>query len=540
MGNKISRYVICMIALILLMSVKSTANASGEYLDNNKNSVVQVIMTYTAADGKRLVLQSGSGVVINSNTVLTNYHLVHMNEKNLKKAKDYIVKNGGSADFSGEEGMQIAIVKKDDVLIYAGIAQESEEKDFAILSLEEETDCPPAVLGNSDVIVVAENVMAVGYPSTKPFSKEGAKLFKNTDVNLVAGVVSEVEPQNIKVSGIISSGNSGGALINGNTGEVLGILTYDKEDGKKECFRVIPINEIKFPYLEGITYSDNSVAATEEVTEEVTTEILIDKSALSECIDKALKLDQSLYKSDSYLILMSCLQQAQQVQYDEQATQAEIDDAKKILQQSMDNLEMVEKTNWVLIIGIIVGIAVVVAAIVIMIIILCKTNKQKKENNKFTSISNSEIPNFNQMGYPVRQQTTATQEDINRETTLLNMAGVHENTNNNATTILNAAPPQIQAYLIRKKTGEKRLIDTVEFTVGKDETKVNYFVSGNDTISRCHMRIIKKGMQYYLMDLGSTNYTYLNNEQIPANQERAIKSGDYIKAADEEFIFEII
>ncbi len=540
MENKISRYVICMIALILLITVKSTANANGEYLNNNKNSVVQVIMTYTASDGKRLVLQSGSGVVINSNTVLTNYHLVHMNEKNLKKAKDYIVKNGGSADFSGEEDMQIAIVKKDDVLIYAGIAQESEEKNFAILSLEEETDCSPAVLGNSDVIVVAENVMAVGYPSTKPFSKEGAKLFKSTDVNLVAGVVSEVEPQNIKVSGIISSGNSGGALINGNTGEVIGILTYDKEDGKKECFRAISINEIKFPYLEGITYSDNSVAATEEVTEEVTAEILIDKSALSECIDKALKLDQSLYKSDSYLILMSCLQQAQQVQYDEQATQAEIDDAKKILQQSMDNLEMVKKTNWVLIIGIIVGIAVVVAAIVIMIIILCKTNKQKKENNKFTSLSDNEIPNFNQMGYPARQQTTATQEDINRETTLLNMAGIHENTNNNATTVLNAAPPQIQAYLIRKKTGEKRLIDTVEFTVGKDETRVNYFVSGSNTISRCHMKIIKKGMNYYLMDLGSTNYTYLNNEQIPANQEKVIKSGDYIKAADEEFIFEII
>ena len=416
MKNKISRYVICTITLILLITVKSTANASGEYLDNNKNSVVQVIITYTVADGKRLVLQSGSGVVINSNTVLTNYHLVHMNEKNLKKAKDYIVKNGGSADFSGEEGMQIAIVKKDDVLIYAGIAQESEEKDFAI--------------------VVAENVIAVGYPSTKPFSKEGAKLFKSADVNLVAGVVSEVDSQNIKVSGIISGGNSGGALINGNTGEVLGILTYNKEDEKKECFRVIPINGIKFPYLEGITYSDNSVAATEEVTEEVTTEILIDKSALSECIDKALKLDQSLYESDSYLILMSCLQQAQQVQYDEQATQAEIDDAKKILQQSMDNLVMVEKTNWVLIIGIIAGIVVVVAAIVIIIIVLCKANKQKKEKNKFTSLSDHEIPKFNQMGYSAKQQTTATQEDINRETTLLNMAGIHENTNNNATTVL--------------------------------------------------------------------------------------------------------
>lgn len=148
-------------ALIMFIGIKSEVKAE-EYLENNKNSVVQVVMTYTTEDNKRFILQSGSGIVINSNTVLTNYHLIHMSSQNLQKAKKYVLKNSTASDFSGEDGMRIAIVKKDDVLIYGEIAQESEEKDFAILTLEEETDCSPAVLGNSDVTVMAEKVVAIG------------------------------------------------------------------------------------------------------------------------------------------------------------------------------------------------------------------------------------------------------------------------------------------------------------------------------------------------------------------------------------------
>lgn len=549
MEKRLSKYVICIIALIMLVWIKNTVSATGEYLENNKNSVVQVVMVYTADDGKRFVLQSGTGLVINSNTVLTNYHLVHISSKNLKKAKDYVSKNSSDTEFSGEEEMQIAIVKKDDVLINAEIAQESQEKDFAIMTLTEETDCSPAVFGNSDVAVVAENVVAIGYPSTKPFSKEGAQLFAATDVNLIAGVVAEAEPQSIKVSGKISSGNSGGALIDGNTGELIGLLTYNKEDEKKECFKAIPVNEIKYPHLEGIVYSDNSVASAEESTTEELTEAqketLADKAALNDCVEKALKLDQSAYTSESYLILISCLQQAQQVQYNEQATQAEVDDAHKILQQSMDNLEVMKETNWILIVGIIIGVILIIGAIVVTIIVLFKASKQKKEQSQFKVLPDMES-HFNQpnVGYKVSQQTTATQENFsqrtNQETTLLNMAGINTGESNKATTLLNAAPVQMSAYLIRKKTGERKSIDSVEFTVGKDEARADYFIRDSETISRCHMKIIKRGVSYYLMDLGSTNYTYLNDECLSTNQEQAIKNGDRIKAADEEFTFEIM
>lgn len=545
MKKRINSFIIFIMALIMFIGIKSEVKAE-EYLENNKNSVVQVVMTYTTEDNKRFILQSGSGIVINSNTVLTNYHLIHMSSQNLQKAKKYVLKNSTASDFSGEDGMRIAIVKKDDVLIYAEIAQESEEKDFAILTLEEETDCSPAVLGNSDVTVMAEKVVAIGYPSIKPFSNKGDKIFDAADVNLTGGIVSEVGTGSVKVGGTISSGNSGGALADEQTGAIIGLLTYNKDDEKKECFRAIPINEIKYPYLEGTAYSDNSAATTEEVSEEAATETQVDRAALKETIEKALKLDQSIYNSDSYLILVSCLQQAQKIQYDEQATQAEVDDAQKLLQQSIDNLETIEETNWILIIGIIVAVIVVIVIIIITIIALYNMNKKKKEKNQFTVLSNNEMPNFDQqnMNFGVNQQAAASQEnmnqEINQETTLLNMAGMDTNKDNMATTILNAAPPQIKAYLIRQKTGERKEIDSVEFTVGKDKTRVNYFINGNEAISRCHMKIIRRGINYFIMDLGSTNYTYLNGEQVPGNQERPINNGDIIKIADEEFKLEIM
>lgn len=535
------KIVICLFALILFIELGSVVKADERIFENNKNSVVQVVLTYTTNDGKQFILQSGSGVVINSNTVLTNYHLVHMNERNLEKAKKYVLKNSNVTEFTGDE-IKVAIVKKDDVLIYGEIKTESKENDFAILSLQEETDFSSVIFGNSDLTIVAENVIAIGYPTTKPFSGEGAQLYTAMDVNLAAGVVSEVDAQNIKLSGKISAGNSGGVLLNLETGEMIGLLVYDKEDEKKECFRSIPVNSLKTPYLEDITYQDNIVVeSTQESTEE-STELQLDKTLLNDSIQKALKLDSSQYTSDSYLIVVSCLQQAQQIQYNTDVTQEEIDSAQVFLQRSMDNLVVLDQTNWPLIISIIAVVAVCLIIIIILVVMLIKAKKQQKEENQFRTIPSSEIPSFVSEDINQRAHIAATAEKesngYGQETTLLNTAGNVQK--NNSTTILNTAQPQVCAYLIRVKTGEKKLIDSTEYTVGHDATRVSYCIGDNDAISRCHMKIVKRGIRYYLMDLGSANYTFLNEKQIPANQEQEVKHGDHIKAADEEFVLEIM
>lgn len=546
--KRIKTYVL---VVIMVLCIGKIASAEGECLENNKNSVVQVVMTYTGQDGKRYTVQSGSGVVLNSNTVLTNYHVVHMTESNIKKAVKYITKQGSTAEITSDENMQIAIVKQDDVLITASIAQESKDNDFAILNLEEETDRPAVVMCKDDVTVVAQTVFAAGYPTTKPFSNEGAVFFKPTDINLVSGVVSEVNDQSVKISGIISSGNSGGVLLDAVSGEMIGLLVYSKKDAEKECFKAIPVNAIKHPYLDGITYTENTVGqpeATEEMTEEPEKAAAVDKASLEETIQKAVNLDQSAYTKETYDFMITWLTQAQSVNAKEDATQAEVDFAADNLQKSMGNLVVAEKISGAVIACIVIAAIAVITVIVLLIMLLVRMNKQKKEQKKFVVLPEKEAARFERPGepYPVGQQQTSPAQfssstGVNNATTLLNMAGMDSNNPaNNATTVLNASPvPQVKAYLTRRKTGDVRCIDGIEFVVGKEEAKVHFYIGDNEAVSRCHMKIIKRGTGYVVKDLGATNFTYLNGEYIAPQEERPLKNGDVIMVADEEFVFEI-
>lgn len=519
----------------------TVVHATGQFLEDNKNSVVQVVVYHTAEDGKRSIVQTGSGIVINNNTVLTNHHIVHLTEKNLEKARELV----GKKDLN-HDSLLVGIVKQDDVLINASITQESEEKDFALLTLSEVTDRKPAILGTSSSSVTAESVMAVGYPTTKPFGKEGAKLFAASDVNLVAGVIAEATPDKIKVSGVLSAGNSGGALIRVSTGEVIGLLVYNKDDAKKECFTVLPIDSVKDPYLAGTTYSDNSVAPTTE--EEETTEIVdagpvvVDKTMLQQTIDSARGLNREEYTEESYLYMYDAIKEAEYVLSNANATQEEVDRATRALQDSKQTLTVKEGANWVLITCIVVAVIVIIV-ITVVVILLVKNNKKEKARNEFKVLPTDDLPVYSQTMQPQGSMPPmAAAQEYNmqsgsQETTILNAPG---NNNNNATTVLSHSAPEICAYLVRKKNGEKKKIDSIEFTVGKDVSRVNYCVRDNSAISRCHMKIIKRGMQYYAMDLGSTNHTFINDAIIPPNQEFEIKNGDSIKVSDEEFTFEMM
>lgn len=550
MGMQMKKMAVCIVMIALCFG--KAANA--ECLENNMKSVVQVVLTYSTQDGDTYRLQSGSGIVINNNTVLTNYHVVHMTDSNLKKAKKYIAKKGSEADLSKKDGICISIVKQDDVLISASIGQESKENDFAILTLEEETDRPPAVLSKSSEMVIAQNVTAVGYPTTNPFTKKGMSFFNQTDVNLIGGTVSQIGTRVNKISGILSSGNSGGALLDANSGEVIGLIVYNKKDAKKECFRAIPIDFIKHPYLESVTYTENTVddpvdqeaVSEEEAPSSESTEEIVDKEALKECIQRAANLEPSAYTNETYDNMLTWLTQAQEVRSRDNVSQEEVDFARENLQKSMGNLQTVKQINWILVVCIIVAVLAVIAVIVAVVIILVRKSKDKKENEKFVVLSKDEIPNFDNPAQRYQGGSKSSEQlnnpnDTQNVTTLLNMAGMDSDSGaGNATTVLNAASiPQVRAFLIRKKNGDRRYVEGIEFSVGKDMSKVNLCINDNEAISRCHMKVVKRGTNYYAVDLGSTNHTYLNGEYIAPQEEHLLQNGDVIMLADEEFLFEI-
>ena len=94
-------------------------------------------------------------------------------------------------------------------------------------------------------------------------------------------------------------------------------------------------------------------------------------------------------------------------------------------------------------------------------------------------------------------------------------------------------------YLIRKKNGEKINIDKPSFRIGKEKKYSDYFVFDNNAVSRSHADIITREKRYYIIDLNSTNKTYVDGRVIPIEKEVEIFSGAKLRLANEDFVFYI-
>ena len=94
-------------------------------------------------------------------------------------------------------------------------------------------------------------------------------------------------------------------------------------------------------------------------------------------------------------------------------------------------------------------------------------------------------------------------------------------------------------YLIRVSANEKISLCKPVFRLGKDKDSVDYFVYGNNAVSRAHADLITRGSRCFVIDCNSTNRTYINEREIPAKIETEIHDGDILKLANETFEFHI-
>lgn len=108
-----------------------------------------------------------------------------------------------------------------------------------------------------------------------------------------------------------------------------------------------------------------------------------------------------------------------------------------------------------------------------------------------------------------------------------------------ATGLLNQDNVVKYATMFRVLTNEIITINKPVFRIGKEKSYCDYFVSNNNAVSRSHADIIIRGEKYLIMDLNSTNRTYINNAVINPRQEIELHDGDSIKLGNEEFIFRL-
>lgn len=97
--------------------------------------------------------------------------------------------------------------------------------------------------------------------------------------------------------------------------------------------------------------------------------------------------------------------------------------------------------------------------------------------------------------------------------------------------------PQSFPYMIRKKNGEKIVINKDEFKIGKIPGMADYLLTDNPAVSRMHAIIHKIDGAYYICDNYSTNSTFLNGEPLEAGKNYILLNGVRINFANDEFTY---
>ena len=92
-----------------------------------------------------------------------------------------------------------------------------------------------------------------------------------------------------------------------------------------------------------------------------------------------------------------------------------------------------------------------------------------------------------------------------------------------------------QYYLVRRKTGERIVINHSGFKIGRQTDACDYSIEDNNTISRIHAVFELDLGLCIIRDNASTNRVYLNDIPLRENEEKVLKSGDLIEMGSEQF-----
>lgn len=566
----VKRYIALAVSVILAVSLLvfsggkvCAADAQPQAEEEGYNageSIVQVVLLYQDTDSVYHVLQSGSGILVDDRTVITNNHLTHMSDTLKTDAAAYLTEKLGydivfekSEDSSQNvASYSVAIVQEADIYNIATVSLSSNDWDFAILTLSSQSGKTPATLGRSEYTAIDQEVSAIGLPT---MTYDNPVSFTYKDVMTTTGKCTGVDGGVISFDARLEAGSSGGALVD-KYGRVIGITIFG--EGEESGYTALPIDNIK-GYLDrsGVVYTEDDRAIEDiesDDTEEVVNEFKTDKNELNRVIMEAQLIydegNNEKYTDESFRNLRLNLDYAKITYDDPEAAQSIIDSDTTNLRTAIDELEKLEpKSNVGLIVAISVGGSIVVALIIVLIVVLVKNGKKRKkekqEAEKIKTLAAQEQP---------KQEDPVTKQVENQKVTpsaqlysqfkertvmpALEQGSGGQLDNAPGTTILtNYTRRSVTGYLYCSSTGETIQIEGEEFTIGKAQGQVNYVIQNNPTVSRIHAKIVRQYDEFFLEDLGSTNFSYINCERIAPGDKRILQDRDVIYLSDEEFVF---
>ena len=550
MRSCLKRRAVSLLAALLLVFAAFLPAAATEATnpvtaDRDGVFLVRMVVNDAQKGIQNLEISTGSGFLINESTIITCYHVTHLSMANDEELIEAIMEALGYSSYSElDKHLDLQVVYQADLYMEATELKGSEKMDFSILALEQPISGHTCLTLREEPVKDLEVVYALGFPYTvSSVESATAHSYTASDVTVTDAKVSKASAtvdgvEYIQHNALLAGGNSGGPLVDEN-GYVVGVNRM--VDSETESFGwAVSINQV-IDALKTNAIAYNSVGREQPSPDpdpdpnpvpDPDPEPVVDTSALTNALAEAnAKLDNAeKYTQESVSALESAVNQAEAAR--NSTDQTEIDRAAQDVQTALNGLE--ERSSNGVVIAVIAIAAVLVIAIVVTVVLL--TRKKKPVSEPASVLGGGSTGGFAPSmpkaptDYVGSTGSTDTSTDVLSGTPQTSVLGGAPNT-----TVLNK--PAF-ASLTRVATGEKVDISGSEFVIGR-ERNANFYVTNNTAIGRRHAKIVNQSGQISLVDLASTNGTFVNGAKANANVPVMLKDGDKIMLADETFTISI-
>ncbi len=548
----VKRLIVMLAAVCMMFTMSMPALASEQTGDSGSessgvtgttedpaNGILQVMLAYVDDGGNRTYFTGGTCFLINEEYVLTNKHVFDLDTPDATTGmttRETIMETMGLSELPDNDShLKLYVFANRDTNVEATVHEnaQSDVLDFAALKLSERIyEREPLVLGDSDQIHQRDNIYAYGFPAD---SIQNKNFNTKDDVSISSGIISKVTVTGsvdvIEHTAQLNNGNSGGPLLN-EAGQVVGINEFIV-DQKNYSIQINAVKEVLDTW--GVAYDGNGGA------EGVTLEDLQSRISAADALETADYTPESVQAFENAVSDAKTVAAGNPSTEEIQAAMDAIASAQSALVEKQP--EEVAETDIVeeegpnfLLIGGIAALVLVIIVVVIIIVVVSKNGKKKNAAAIPPGPTPGPIPpqppvrDLNDQFKPYGEEPTVPQGmEGAGETTLLD-SGAGE------TTLLGGGSG---AYLIRKKNGEKVMITSPNFAIGKERRRVNYCISDNTSVSRYHAVITRKGADYFVEDQNSSNFTYVNGVQLSPRRETLLTDKSILKLADEEFEFHL-
>lgn len=548
---------VCM--MVSLFSVSAMAAGENAVVQDDKNGIVQVVVSFKLKNNKYWDFGTGTGFLINDRTVVTANHVTELTDEDVQlliTAKNSPLNGYKESEVKSRMQIRISVIR--DVTINAKVRTASEAMDLAVLDLEQAINGKKSIpIRESKDVKQTENCYALGFPGVLADFAD-VPTYTSDDVNISSGAVNKSTAAQELVKGLgavdclIAStktdyGMSGGPLVD-NEGNVIGICHGSiKSNVADDGFFIFVssdsllsvIKPLGIEYLEAgqpVIPTPNPGEDDEPTPEPTPTQApKFALATLDSAIASASGKVESDYTSESYAEMKAALESARNVKTSA-ASQEEIDAAAKTLEDAIKALKPAGP-SMILIIAIAGGAALLL--IIILIIVLSK--KKSKPSPSPMPVGGSPVGGSSMGGGavpPVMKPTPSPKPmyDDAGGTSVLGGTGSSTTvlSGGSETTVLGGTS---YGKLTRTKTGEDIKINNQSFKLGRQRAAVDYCVDDNSAVGRVHAIIENRGGSVYIKDNNSTNGTFVNKVRVPSNGKTPLNSGDSIMLGDEEFIY---